>query len=69
MKERSVSRRLGPYSVGDGETPVLKRLNLPYLERTTSARGGKERFPLAGNQRIDHEPQFIYQPGLDEAVQ
>src|SRR6266536_5142899 len=47
--------------------PIRKLLNLPELEPTTTFRRRKERLPFTGDQRINEEPEFVHQPGIDQA--
>src|SRR5262249_33751554 len=54
-------------SVDQADTPALKLLNLPKLEPTTTFRRRKERLPFTGDKRVNDEPEFIHQPGIDEA--
>jgi hypothetical protein len=54
-------------SVDQAYTPTLKLLNLPQFKPTTTFRRRKERLPFVGDQRIDNEPEFIDQPGIDKA--
>src|SRR4030095_15929982 len=54
-------------SVDQAYTPTLKLLNLPQFKPTTTFRRRKERLSCTGDQRINNKPEFIHQPGIDEA--
>jgi hypothetical protein len=45
----------------------LKPLNFPQFKPTTTFRRRKERLTFTGYQRINKRPEFIHQPGIDEA--
>src|SRR2546429_934186 len=54
-------------SVDQAHEASRKLLNLPQFEYTTTFRRREERLPLTGDQRIHDEPEFIDQPGVDQA--
>ena len=47
--------------------PTVELLNLPELQPTPTVRGREERLSLTGDQRIDDQPEFIHQPGINQA--
>src|SRR5580693_4609118 len=54
-------------SIDQADTPTLKLLDVPQLKRMTTLRRRKQRLPVTSNQRMRNKPEFIDQPGIDQA--
>ena len=62
-------RRLPPSanSINQTQAAIRKLLNLPEFQPAPIVRRPEQRLAVTGKQRIDDQPEFIDQPGVDKA--